>query len=240
MQTKNQNSGQEEPVGKGNEVDMDREFPEMRKAMETIEIPRVDEKMKIIRQYVGMIEQRRIWAGLTSRGLRDNEEEIVLDTMAVLTVTGVAGRDVVEIGAGSGLLGIILAILCEEMRITLLESSGRKSAFLAETLGALGIQNARVVKARAEELGRSEAFDFCLTRASGRLVEMVPMAMRLLKPGGRYIAIKGKGVAAEVEEAETALDLSGALSAVIVSGGELSDLFRGRVALVVTEKAQRG
>lgn len=212
------------------------EWSVLRGILEGSDVGDVDRKLDMIDSYAKMLARRREWAGLASRALPDGIELAVVDSTAILALEERRHLDVVEIGSGGGLLGVVVSILCSSWQVTMVESSSRKSAFLAEVMGALALKNARVFAGRAEELDAGGTFDLCLSRASGRLVELASVALRLLKPGGRYIALKSSDVAGEVTEAEGAIHDAGGKPAMVYLAKDLPAAYAGRVSLVVVER----
>ncbi len=165
-------------------------------------VPAQIDATKSLNEYFLLLEKNRKWAKLTSSGFKVESEKALADSLAVGKSIGF-GREksVADLGAGGGLLGLVLAICCEGCDVTLVESSSRKAAFLAEATGALGVRNARVVNARAESLVGVEQYDVVVSRAAGRLRVMAPLALGLLPGTGLYVALKAVGVAGEIAEA---------------------------------------
>lgn len=196
----------------------------------------IDEKVKRIDQYVEMIFGSRDWAGLTSRSLRGNIEEVIAESLAVFSATNCEQKTVIEIGSGGGLLGIVVSIACPEWMVTMTERSSRKAAFLTEAVGSMSINNAEVFHGEAQGLAGERVFDLCLSRASGRLIEVAPIALSLLRPGGKYIAIKQKKVEGELEEARGIIKARG--GRVPDAGSIICEpaVQAGGVSLVVIEK----
>lgn len=196
------------------------------------EVKEPDEAVEKLERYAGMLEERRSWAGLTSASLRENMSGWIMDSLAVLQVLPCEELKVLDIGSGGGLLGVILAVARPAWAVSMVESSSRKSAFLAEAVGALGLKKAEVLKARAEELAGAREFEACVSRAAGRLKEMVVIALPLLKPGGLYVTIKRADVGDEARDAERVVaEAGGSLS---IRGPELSG--RTGMSLVVVSK----
>jgi 16S rRNA (guanine527-N7)-methyltransferase len=137
--------------------------------------------------------------------------------------------ELVDIGSGAGLPGIVLAMLRPSLRVILLEPLLRRSVFLEECVSALDLPNATVLRARAEEkaAARIEA-DVATARAVAPLDRLVGWAAGLLRPGGELLAIKGQSAAAELEAAEAALAQLGVRSAEVLQAG------RGRVISATT------
>lgn len=163
----------------------------------------IEEKVEILGRYLGLLGEKRTWAGLVSKGGANAPEDLVVDSLGVLSIVPpLEDRRIVDIGAGGGVLGVVLAVACPGWGVSMVESSARKCAFLAETAGALGIENAEVIHERAERLAGPEGYEVAVSRAAGRLTQVASLAMSLLKPGGIYVALKGRNVSREIEEFE--------------------------------------
>jgi 16S rRNA (guanine527-N7)-methyltransferase len=111
---------------------------------------------------------------------------------------------VVDIGAGGGLPGLVIAIVRRDLEVHLVESTGKKAAFLEETAALLGI-DAKVHHARVEEVSKGplgNGFDVVTARAVAPLDRLVDLAVPLLRPGGSLFAIKGSRWGEELAEAQ--------------------------------------
>lgn len=196
------------------------------------------EKLAKLTTYLEMVGKKRKWAGLMSRECAVGPEDAIVDSLGVLSAVSFAEeKNVVEIGSGGGLLGIVLAVVSPEWTITLAESSARKSVFLAEAIGSLGIVNAEVMNVRAERLAGEREFDVAVTRAAGKLSKTVPLALGLLTEGGLHVAVKGTDVESEIEDAVRVTALGGGRPKGVISPGYYRDLgMQKRTLLVVTEK----
>jgi len=123
----------------------------------------------------------------------------IADSLSALAVPGVReARRIADLGAGAGLPGFVLAIALPETEVVLVESVGKKCAWMKATAERLGIPNARVVCERAEEWedGRG-ACDVVTARALGALPVLCEYAAPLLREGGILVAWKGAVDAAE-------------------------------------------
>jgi 16S rRNA (guanine527-N7)-methyltransferase len=124
--------------------------------------------------------------------------------------------ELVDIGSGAGLPGIVLAMLRPGLRVVLLEPLLRRSVFLAETVAGLDIPNATVVRARAEDKHGAIKADVATARAVAPLDRLVGWAAGLLRPGGEILAIKGQSAEAELAAARPTLKKFGARSAEVL------------------------
>ncbi len=122
-----------------------------------------------------------------------------------------AGRParVVDIGSGAGLPGIPMRIAEPALRLVLVESNGRRCAFLRECCSSLGIEDVEVVGARAEEAGHDPGlrgrFDVAVARAVAPLAVLVEYALPLLARGALLAAPKGSRAREELEAARPAI-----------------------------------
>jgi len=120
---------------------------------------------------------------------------------------------VADIGSGAGFPGLVLAVALPGAQVDLIESVGRKCAFIQRAIDVAGIANARVLNLRSEDLAKGEgreAYDAATARAVGRLSTLAELASPLLEEGGGLVAWKGKRDAeeeAELARAATALTM---------------------------------
>ncbi|MEP7358727.1 MAG: 16S rRNA (guanine(527)-N(7))-methyltransferase RsmG, partial [Anaerolineales bacterium] len=127
---------------------------------------------------------------------------------------------VIDVGTGAGFPGLPLKIIRPELRLTLLEATGKKVTFCQAVVEALGLSGVTVIKGRAEELGQDaahrERYDFALARAVAELPVLAEYLLPLVKPGGRAVAQKGASAPAEAQAANGALRrLGGALDQIV-------------------------
>jgi len=113
-----------------------------------------------------------------------------LDSLSILSYLGEASR-LVDVGTGAGFPGIPLAIARPAMRVTLLDSSHKKSTFLQQAKTELPLPNVGVVCERVEAWRPDALFDVAVSRAFSDLSDFVEQARHLVAPGGRLIAMKG-------------------------------------------------
>jgi 16S rRNA (guanine527-N7)-methyltransferase len=140
-------------------------------------------------------------------------------------VSEVVRRDaqLVDIGSGAGLPGIVLAIIRSDLHVTLLEPLLRRTVFLTECVEELKLDNVEVVRGRAEELAGTRHFDVATARAVAPLDRLLAWAMPLLSVGGELLAMKGERAAEELAGAASQLQAYGVRTAELVTVG------RGRV-----------
>jgi 16S rRNA (guanine527-N7)-methyltransferase len=119
----------------------------------------------------------------------------------------------VDVGTGAGFPGIPLKIIYPGMKITLVESVGKKAMFCQHIVRVLGLENVEVIQARAEDLGQKaehrEKYDCAVARAVAQMNVLVEYLLPLVKIGGMVLAQKGESAPAEAQEAEKAMKLLG-------------------------------
>jgi 16S rRNA (guanine527-N7)-methyltransferase len=165
----------------------------------------------VLRGLIGPREAPRLW-----------ERHLV--NCAVLADAIPEGADVVDLGSGAGLPGLVLAIRRPDLRVTLVEPLLRRTTFLDEAVAALGLDRVEVVRARAEDLHGQRDFAVVTSRAVAPLPRLLDWSMPLVRPGGVLLAMKG--ATAPDELAGAAADLrrwSAGAAEVLSLGGDLID-----------------
>lgn len=131
-----------------------------------------------------------------------------------------ARGDLVDIGSGAGLPGVVLAMLRPDMHVVLLEPMLRRSVFLEECVAGLDLPNATVVRGRAEELAGVVRADVATARAVAPLDRLAGWAAGLLRPGGQLLAIKGQSAEQELATARPVLSRLRTRSAEVLRVGD--------------------
>jgi 16S rRNA (guanine527-N7)-methyltransferase len=114
----------------------------------------------------------------------------LLDSLAVVPAFADA-HNILDVGAGGGLPGMVLAIARPDMRVSMIDTVHKKTAFLTQAKAELGLKNVTVHTARVEQLQVAEKFDVITSRAFAELADFVTWSGHLLSGGGRFIAMKG-------------------------------------------------
>jgi 16S rRNA (guanine527-N7)-methyltransferase len=136
-----------------------------------------------------------------------------LDSLSCLRVLPreklVCEARMIDVGSGAGFPGLPLKIVCPEIRLTLLEATGKKVTFLEHLVGVLGLKDIEVIHGRAEELGHDpahrEQYDWAVARAVAEMPALAEFLLPLVRVGGAMLAQKGEGAAAEVHGADAAI-----------------------------------
>lgn len=130
----------------------------------------------------------------------------LLDSLSLLTLEDLRGKRMIDVGCGAGFPGVPVKIACPEVKLTLLDSLGKRMAWLERVLPELGVQ-AECVTARAEAAvaDRREQYDIATSRAVARLNILLELTAPYVKVGGKVLAMKGTAAKEELEEAKTAI-----------------------------------
>jgi 16S rRNA (guanine527-N7)-methyltransferase len=131
----------------------------------------------------------------------------------VLAWKGMPPLRLVDVGTGAGFPGIPLKIVYPNMRVTLVESVGKKAMFCQHIVSKLGLEEVEVIQARAENLGQDpehrETYDYAVARAVASLNVLSEYLLPLVRVGGTMLAQKGESGPAEAQSAEKTMKLLG-------------------------------
>ncbi|MEZ0397067.1 MAG: 16S rRNA (guanine(527)-N(7))-methyltransferase RsmG [Anaerolineales bacterium] len=149
--------------------------------------------------------------------LRDAESirtKHFLDSFScVLAWKGRPPRRLVDVGTGAGFPGLPLKILYPSLQLTLVESVGKKTAFLRHIVATLKLEQVEVLTARAEEVGQMpahrERYDWAVARAVANLPILSEYLLPLVRVGGCMLAQKGASGPAEANKAAHAITVLG-------------------------------
>ena len=129
-----------------------------------------------------------------------------VDCMALLPLADLRSKTVIDVGCGAGFPGVPLKIAEPSIRLTLLDSLGKRMRWLETVLPELGVE-AEVVTGRAEEYVAScrEQYDAAVSRAVARLNVLAELCLPYVKVGGQFLAMKGAMAQEEADEAASAI-----------------------------------
>jgi 16S rRNA (guanine527-N7)-methyltransferase len=147
--------------------------------------------------YLALLDRWNRTYNLTA--IRDPREMVGKHLLDSLTMARfVEPGALADLGTGPGLPGIPLALAVPGLQVTLVESNGKKTRFLREVVRQLGLDNVRVVEARAEAVAEPGRYRQITARAMDTLAGILEVGGHLLSPEGRLLAMKGQHPDAEI------------------------------------------
>jgi len=151
---------------------------------------------------MGYLALMNKWNGVYNlTSLRDPHQMVthhLLDSLAAVPAFA-AARNVLDVGAGGGLPGIVLAIVRPDMKVSMIDTVHKKTAFLNQVKAELKLTNVSVHTMKVQELVVEDKFDVITSRAFADLSDFVNWSGHLLAEGGKFIALKGVAPSEERE-----------------------------------------
>ena len=174
---------------------------------------------QFLRYYLELVDWNS-WVNLTRvTGREEVQVRHFLDSLAVSAVLSPgllgSGERVLDLGSGAGLPGVPLKIAFPGLRMTLMDATAKKTAFLAHVTQQLGLRDIQICTGRAEELahnpGLRESFGVVVSRAVAKLPVLAELALAFCRVEGTVVAQKGASVYDEVRQAQRAIEAMGGL-----------------------------
>ncbi|MES2161428.1 MAG: 16S rRNA (guanine(527)-N(7))-methyltransferase RsmG [Pseudomonadota bacterium] len=171
----------------------------LKQGIKSLKLGLGDEQVEKLLDYLALLNKWNSVYNLTS--VRDPMQMVtlhVLDSLAAVPAFAGA-QNVLDVGAGGGLPGMVLAISRPDMKVSMIDTVHKKTAFLNQVKAELGLANVTVYTKRVEQLEVKTKFDVITSRAFADLSDFVNWSGHLLQEGGRFIALKGTAPAEERE-----------------------------------------
>jgi 16S rRNA (guanine527-N7)-methyltransferase len=164
--------------------------------IDAMDLPLWAAQREQLMDYLALMHKWNRVYNLTS--LRDPLQMVthhLLDSLAAVPAFAGA-RAVLDVGAGGGLPGIVLAIARPDLQVSLIDTVHKKTAFLTQVKAELGLSNVTVYTMKVQDL-QAGPFDVITSRAFADLSDFVNWSGHLLAEGGQFIALKGTAPADE-------------------------------------------
>ncbi len=200
------------------------------------------EQTLVCERYASELIERNTSVNLTAITLPvDIAHKHFLDSWTAFGARRWTGTErVIDVGSGAGFPGLALRIVKPALRVTLVESVGKKARFLEDVSALLGLSDVEIRNERAEALGRErrDRYDVATTRAVGTLGQVIEYLVPFLRVGGDALVWKGR-LDQEMPGAVKAAAALGADIARVVTTAELGvgDVLPGR-SLVIVRKTR--
>ena len=177
-------------------------LPALQKGLDGLDLALPPEQQAQLLAYMDLIGKWTKVYNLTA--VRDAQEMLthhLLDSLAVVTPLrrelanlvlpdGYAPLRLLDVGAGAGLPGIVIAITCPEVAVTCVDTVAKKAAFIQQVAATLKLPNLKGLHARVESL--TEPYDVVCSRAFASLLDFTTWSQSALAPHGVWMAMKGK------------------------------------------------
>ena len=179
--------------------------PQLRAGLQDLALALDDSQITALLDYLDLIQKWTRVYNLTA--VRDPQEMLthhLLDSLAVVRPLRqqleALGRDeavrILDVGAGAGLPGVVLAICCPSMTAHCVDTVAKKAAFVQQVAVSLKLPRLRGIHARVESL--KEPYDVVCSRAFASLADFTQWSVGALAPQGVWMAMKGKHPQAEL------------------------------------------
>lgn len=159
------------------------------------------EKQAQLVKYLLLLQKWNQVHNLTA--VRDPVEMVtlhLLDSLSVLPyVEALGAKHLLDVGAGAGLPSIPLAICLPDLHVTAIDAVMKKTSFMRQAKGELGLTNFHVETGRVEALQKEFGFDLIISRAFSEMTLFVKLTKHLLAPTGLWLAMKGVAPKLEIE-----------------------------------------
>jgi 16S rRNA (guanine527-N7)-methyltransferase len=169
-------------------------------------VPLGPEQRQTLLDYVGWVAKwNRVYNLTAVRDPHDMLVQHVLDSLAVVPAlrrhqsqAGLGATKLLDVGAGAGLPGVVIAIVCPDVQVSCVDTVAKKALFVEQVAAALRLPNLRGIHARVENL--QDQYDVVTSRAFATLADFTQWSATSLASHGVWMAMKGKRPEAEMAE----------------------------------------
>jgi 16S rRNA (guanine527-N7)-methyltransferase len=171
----------------------------LKQGIKQLQLALSEDQVEKLLDYLALLNKWNAVYNLTS--VRDPMEMVklhLLDSLAAVSAFKGAAH-VLDVGAGGGLPGMVLAISRPDVQVSMIDTVHKKTAFLNQVKAELGLGNVTVYTKKVQELAVKTKFDVITSRAFADLSDFVNWSGHLLQEGGHFIALKGTAPAEERE-----------------------------------------
>lgn len=174
----------------------------LREGVEALGLALTDAQLRQLLAYLDLIGKWTRVYNLTA--VREPGEMLthhLLDSLAVIqplqALTLGRSIELLDVGAGAGLPGVVIAICCPEVQVTCVDTVAKKAAFIQQAAAALQLPNLKGTHSRVEQM--SGKYNVITSRAFASLQDFVGLSADVLASDGVWLAMKGKHPAEEIQ-----------------------------------------
>lgn len=213
-------------------------FELMKNACDSVEMNFAEDKYNKFITYKNLLQEWNEKINLTA--ITEDEEVIkkhFIDCIKAFSENQFKeAKTLIDVGTGAGFPGLPIAIMKEDLNITLLDSLNKRVNFLNIVKNSLNLTNVTTIHSRAEDGARNkelrEKFDIATSRAVANMAVLSEFCLPYVKVGGYFIALKGPAITDELNDAKNAIGtLGGKLIEVIEVSVEGTDLKHNLVVI---------
>lgn len=169
--------------------------------IEEMNLPVSQQAQEKLLAYLKLLQKWNKVYNLTS--VRDPLDMVtlhLLDSLSVLPY--IKTKSLLDVGSGGGLPGIVLAICIPDLQVTTIDTVQKKTIFMRQVKGELGLSNCTVVHARVEKYVAQSKFDAIISRAFSDIALFIKLTQHLIAPNGQWLAMKGLMPIAEISDVD--------------------------------------
>jgi 16S rRNA (guanine527-N7)-methyltransferase len=155
-------------------------------------------------RWLALLERWNARIDLTSARSPEMLVDLMLADAIVLARRIEPAARVMDVGTGAGAPGLALALMRPDVRITLVEPNGKRASFLRTVIGTVDRSDIALLRARAQDLSGSRAWDATVSRATFPPSEWLDLATKLTAPGGSAWLLLSKEAPPQHERAALA------------------------------------
>jgi 16S rRNA (guanine527-N7)-methyltransferase len=146
-----------------------------------------------------LLKWNKVFNLISVKGVEEIVTHHFLDCLAV--VPYIEGKNILDVGSGAGMPGIIIGLCYPEKNITLVDSVGKKTAFLKQTCAELNLSNITVLNMRVEDITTNKLFDSIIARAFAEMQVLIDLTEHLIEDKGTWYGMKSKKINEEIVNA---------------------------------------
>ena len=139
-----------------------------------------------------LIKWNKVFNLISVKGVEEIVTHHFLDCLAV--VPYIEGKNILDVGSGAGMPGVIIGLCSPEKNITLVDSVGKKTAFLNQVCSELNLSNITVLNKRVEDIKTNELFDSIIARAFAEMQVLIDLTGHLIEDKGTWYGMKSKKI----------------------------------------------